>query len=59
MQDQELLRMAAFKLRESANRIVALAHETESKGLRVRLLSVHKRLMQEEQRVAEVVRPIE
>jgi len=48
MRDQELCRMAAFRLRETANRIATLANSAADERLRSTLIAVCDRLLQEE-----------
>jgi hypothetical protein len=48
MRDQELCRMAAFRLREAANRIATLANSAQDERLRSELIAVCDRLLQEE-----------
>lgn len=50
MTDGELMNIAAFKLRESANRILALAQEARSDEVRGRLFAVCEQLMRQEKR---------
>lgn len=49
MGDQECLRMAAFRIREAANRIGALADRARNPALRRDLLAIGGRLLNEEQ----------
>jgi hypothetical protein len=46
--DTELRRMAAFRVRETANRIATLANSAQSEDLRRELLAICQRLMKEE-----------
>ena len=46
--DHELRRMAAFRVREAANRIAVLANSAQSDGLRASLLAICERLVAEE-----------
>ena len=49
MGDQECLRMAAFRIHETANRIAALADRARNPALRRDLLAIRGRLLNEEQ----------
>jgi hypothetical protein len=51
--DTELRRMAAFRVRETANRIATLANNAQNEALRQELLSICQRLMQEERALLE------
>ena len=53
MRDQELCRMAAFRLRETANRIATLANSAQDEHLRGELIAVCDRLLQEERDLLE------
>ncbi|HSP99909.1 MAG TPA: hypothetical protein VL049_22020 [Candidatus Dormibacteraeota bacterium] len=46
--DTELRRMAAFRVRETANRIATLANSAQNEDLRRELLAICQRLMKEE-----------
>lgn len=46
--DTELRRMAAFRVRETANRIATLAQSAQNEALRRELLSIAQRLKNEE-----------
>lgn len=46
--DGELRRMAAFRVRETANRIAVLANSTGNGELREKLLAICQRLLREE-----------
>ena len=46
--DRELQRMAAFRVREAANRIAVLANSAQNDGLRETLLAICQRLLSEE-----------
>ena len=46
--DAELRRMAAFRIRETSNRIATLAQNAEDGALRAALLALCQRLQQEE-----------
>ncbi len=59
LRDQELCRMAAFRLRETANRIATLAHSTHDERLRSELIAVCDRLLQEERDLLANTRPRE
>jgi hypothetical protein len=48
IRDEEVFRMAAFRIRETANRIITLAKSTRSENLRRDLLVVCERLLAEE-----------
>ena len=48
IRDEELYRMAAFRIHETANRIVKLAHGAHDPGLRSELSAVCERLLEEE-----------
>lgn len=48
IRDEEVFRMAAFRIRETANRIITLANSTRSENLRRDLLVVCERLLAEE-----------
>ena len=45
MHDNELIKIAAFKLRESAMRMMTLAREAQSQRVRVELMSLHRQLI--------------
>jgi hypothetical protein len=47
--DAELRRMAAFRIRETANRIVVLANSARNERLREELLAICQMLQREEQ----------
>lgn len=47
--EEECLRMAAFRIRETANRIGLLAERAQTPELRRDLQALHKRLLNEEQ----------
>ncbi|MBX3028028.1 hypothetical protein KF840_24340 [bacterium] len=49
--DTELRRMAAFRVRETANRIATLAQSAQNEELRRELLSIAQRLKNEERRL--------
>ena len=51
MEDTELMRIAAFKLHESANRLMTLANAARSAKVRGRLQKVCEQLLQQEKRV--------
>lgn len=46
--DEEVFRMAAFRIRETAKRVATLAHSARSANLRRELLDVCERLLAEE-----------
>lgn len=48
LRDQELCRMAAFRVRETANRIATLANSARDECLRSMLIAVCDRLLREE-----------
>jgi hypothetical protein len=48
IRDDELYRMAAFRIRETANRITTLANSAQDEHLRRELLTVCERLLKEE-----------
>lgn len=52
--DAELRRMAAFRVRETANRIATLANSAQNEDLRRALLAICQRLMKEERLLLEV-----
>lgn len=49
--DSELRRMAAFRIRETANRLATLAHSAHNDDLRHDLKEIWQRLLQEERRL--------
>lgn len=49
--DAELRRMAAFRIRETANRIATLAPRARSEDLRRQLNEIWEQLLQEERRL--------
>jgi hypothetical protein len=51
MEDRELIRIAAFKLRDSANRLMTLANQAQSAKVRGRLQAVCEQLRKHEKRV--------
>ena len=51
MEDTELMKIAAFKLRESANRMMTLANAASSSKVRGKLHKVYEQLLQQEKRV--------
>ncbi len=55
--DTELRRMAAFRVRETANRIATLANNAHNEALRQELLSICQRLMQEERALLDPTGP--
>ena len=57
--DTEIRRMAAFRIREAANRIATLANSAQNETLRHELLSICQRLVNEERALldADVPRP--
>lgn len=55
MEDAELLRVAAFKLQESANRMKTLANEARSAKLRTRLQSLSRELESYESQLHELI----
>ena len=48
IRDAELYRMAAFRIRESANRIVVLGNGAENPDVQRELTAVYERLLDEE-----------
>lgn len=48
MRDQEICRMAAFRIREAANRIATLANNANDGALKRELLKLCQRLLAEE-----------
>lgn len=48
IRDEERYRMAAFRIRETANRIATLANGAHDPALRRELLAVRERLLEEE-----------
>ena len=54
MEDNEVMRIAAFKLRESANRMMTLANAAQSAKVRGRLYKVYEQLIRQEKRVFNV-----
>jgi hypothetical protein len=48
IREVEVYRMAAFRIRETANRIATLANSARDDGLRRELQRVHERLLSEE-----------
>ena len=59
MHESELVRIAAFKLHETGNRIGALAQAAESRSVRSQLLELHKKLILAEKEVVKLVdRPL-
>jgi hypothetical protein len=48
IRSEELYRMAAFRIRETANRIATLANSARDEGLRAELRIVYERLLDEE-----------
>jgi hypothetical protein len=57
MNDSELMKIAAFKLRESANRMLTLAHEARSQKVRGKLFAVSEQLIRQEKRFFALERP--
>ena len=55
MEDTELIKVAAFKLQESANRMRTLANEARSSRLRTRLLALSQDLASQEHRLHELI----
>jgi hypothetical protein len=51
---EELCRMAAFRLRETANRIATLAQNANSPALHDALLEVHRRLTADERELLQL-----
>jgi hypothetical protein len=57
MNDSELMKIAAFKLHESANRMLTLAHETSSEKIRGKLFAISEQLIRQEKRFFTLQRP--
>ena len=57
IRDEELYRMAAFRIRETANRIATLANSVRDDTLRAELQSVCQRLLSEERALLTRSRP--
>lgn len=53
---QELYRMAAFRIRETANRIATLANSARDETMRRALVATCERLLEEERRLLELSR---
>ncbi len=51
IRDEELFRMAAFRIRETANRIATLANSAQDAQLRSELIAACDRLLEEERRL--------
>jgi hypothetical protein len=51
IRNEEIFRMAAFRIRETANRIATLANSARDPALRRELLVVCERLLEEERRL--------
>jgi hypothetical protein len=51
MQEDELWRIAAFRLRESARRIYTLSNVATSPGARAQLLGIYVRLRSDEEKL--------
>jgi hypothetical protein len=49
--DGELMKIAAFKLRESANRMLTLAQKAESPLIRGKLVAVSEQLLRQERKL--------
>ncbi len=58
MKDAELLKMAAFKVHQCAERMFVLAGTAESRTLRMAFLSLRQELVQEEQRLHQLGNPM-
>jgi hypothetical protein len=56
IRQEELFRMAAFRIRETANRIETLAHTARDPALRRELLIVCERLLEEERGLLELTK---
>lgn len=56
MREAEIRSMAAFRLREAANRIAALADSAADDGLRADLLALHARLLDAERALIDQAR---
>lgn len=57
IRDEELYRMAAFRIRETANRVATLARSVRDERLRAELLAVCERLLAEERALLGLSRP--
>ncbi|MDX2170384.1 MAG: hypothetical protein SF182_25150 [Deltaproteobacteria bacterium] len=57
MRDQEICRMAAFRIRETANRIATLANNATDSALKHELLTVCQRLLAEERTLLQLSLP--
>jgi hypothetical protein len=55
--DEELRRMAAFRIRETANRIATLANSAQSERLRADLLAICQSLLHEERALLDLPDP--
>jgi hypothetical protein len=56
MRDEECLRMAAFRLGETAKRIAALAGRAQDPALRNNLLAIHEQLLKQERELLATTR---
>jgi hypothetical protein len=56
MDDSELVKIAAFKLRESAKRILTLAHKAQSSRIRSKLVATSEQLLRQEKKFISVER---
>jgi len=56
IRDEELYRMAAFRIRETANRIATLANSAQDETLRRELSAVCERLLKEERELLALTR---
>lgn len=54
--DEELFRMAAFRIRETAKRIATLANSAGDETLRAQLMAVCDRLLEQERQLLELTR---
>jgi hypothetical protein len=57
IRDQEICRMAAFRIRETANRIATLANNAADDALRRDLLTLCQRLLAEERALLRLTAP--
>jgi hypothetical protein len=57
MRDQEICRMAAFRIRETANRIATLANNASDGALKRELLTLCQRLLAEERTLLQLSVP--
>jgi hypothetical protein len=55
--DEELRRMAAFRIREAANRVATLANNAQSETLRRELMAICETLLEEERGLLDLPDP--